>query len=107
LISLSPRANAQFEQLKDYYDINGYDLAYVRLLSSLDFVSNPQNFGRLTFYPAPRPAPALKTLGLRWTIHHRYWFAFTAVTPPTIVAIIDATSNIPRHASHLFTPDTQ
>jgi hypothetical protein len=80
LISLSPRANAQFEQLKDYYDINGYDLAYVRLLLSLDFVSNPQNFGRLTFYPAPRSA---------------------------IVAIIDATSNIPRHASHLFTPDTQ
>jgi hypothetical protein len=106
LIKISEDAKAQFQELKFYYVVNGYDSAYWRLLASVDFISDPKNLARLTLYPAPRPAPALKSLGLRWAIYHRYWFAFSATTPPIIVAIIDATSNIPRHATHLRTPDT-
>jgi plasmid stabilization system protein ParE len=103
-IRLSEDAQEQLKHIAAYYVEKAYDSASARLVESVAFVLNPKNLPRHIFHPAPRPAPGLKSLGLSWLLHHRYWFAFTNSTPPVIVAIIDATSNIPRHATHLRSP---
>jgi hypothetical protein len=103
-IKLTPQAELHLRRFEAYFGEYGYDAAYRKLLESLSAACNPNTLRQRTRYPAPRPFPGLKALNLRWLYHHRYWFAYTNQDPPMIAAIIDATSNIARHASHLLPP---
>jgi plasmid stabilization system protein ParE len=100
-LQLSQAADLQVRKIVAYYVEKAYDSAFLRLIDSIEFAMNPVNLSRHIFHAAPRPVPALTRLGVRWMLHHRYWFAFDHQDPPVIVAVIDAASDIKRHARHL------
>jgi plasmid stabilization system protein ParE len=45
--------------------------------------------------PAPRPYPSLARFGWRWILVGRYWVAYSLDDPPMIMAVFDATADIP------------
>jgi plasmid stabilization system protein ParE len=97
LIALSARAERQLDALLDHYDDLGRteamrNLGVALAEASAWIAANPE--AGLTH---PRPYPELREPGRLWRKQGRYWFSYSATTPPVISGIFYETADIPRH----------
>jgi plasmid stabilization system protein ParE len=95
VIRLSPSAERQVLALLRHYSEQGRPEAARNVLTAIDWAivqieRNPMGVA------APRPYPELARPGRAWTKAGRYWIAYSAATPPVILADFLETANIPR-----------
>jgi len=100
-IRLTPDADGQLTALVDFYKKKARPAAVLKLYSTLDHVSDPDNLPKSRFFDAPRPYPRLKFVGVTWTTHNGYWFGFVLTDPIRIVAIIYGSADFMRQTRHL------
>lgn len=97
MIRLSPEAERQLDELAEYYAKRGRDQAIDNLVDAVERASNRCIAGRGSFYDVPRPYPAVRRPGWRWTKEGRYWLAFTTdADGPIIAAIVFESADLPR-----------
>ena len=94
-VQYTPDAAEQVDNLHSYFEAKGRIEASRNLDLALDdaesrIVRQP-NAG----LPAPRPYPDLRRVGASWITSGRYWIAYRSEGPPLILAVFDATADIP------------
>jgi plasmid stabilization system protein ParE len=95
LIALSPEADAQVRALERFYIEKQRpqalrNLGHALAEASLIIMNTPERG-----LPAPRPYPALASLGLSWLKRGRYWIAYNAGIP-IIAGVFFETDDIPN-----------
>lgn len=94
MIALTPEAAWQVENLERFYADRQRpqalrNLGHALAEASLIIVNTPERG-----LPAPRPYPALASLGLSWLKRGRYWIACDP-TVPVIAGVFFETDDIP------------
>ncbi len=96
MISFSPRAKRQLDDLTRHYAERGRDAAIDNLVDSVERASARYLANHGLFYDAPRSYPTLLRPEWRWTKEGRYWIAFSsAKAGPVIRAIFYEAANMP------------
>jgi hypothetical protein len=98
LIALTPEAARQVEALERFYADRQRaqalrNLGHALAEASLIIVNAPERG-----LPAPRPYPALASLGLSWLKRGRYWIAYDPAVP-VIAGVFFETDDIPGRVS--------
>ena len=83
-----------------HYEIKGRVEAILNLSRALDEAEARIDAHPQTGLPAPRPYPELAWDGEAWVMAGRYWIAYTLTSPPVIMAVFDATADIPGRFQH-------
>jgi plasmid stabilization system protein ParE len=97
VIGLTATAEAALDTLASHYAALGRDRAIYRLLTALERACARYETQSGRFFSAPRPYPALASLGFRWTKEGAYWIAFDeSVVPPVVAAIFHEAADIQR-----------
>jgi plasmid stabilization system protein ParE len=96
VIALSPRAEAQVDELVAYFERLDRLQAAEKLVAVLERAS-----GRIVRAPnaglaAPRPYPALARLGFRWVKEGPYWVAYMTEPSLAIVGVYHEAADIPN-----------
>jgi plasmid stabilization system protein ParE len=96
VIALSPRAEAQVDELLAYFERLDRLQAVEKLAAALERAS-----GRIVRAPnaglaAPRPYPRLAQLGFLWVKDGPYWFAYMIEPSPIIVGVYHEAADIPN-----------
>lgn len=91
----SARAERQVDALRIHYQDRGRLEAVRNLDRALDEAEE-----RITREPeaglaAPRPYPEIARMGEAWIMAGRYWIGYGLTYPPVILAVFDATADIP------------
>jgi plasmid stabilization system protein ParE len=95
LIAYTPRALGQVNDLIQHYEDRERPEALRALLISLEEAEQKIENNPAAGLTAPRPYPRLARRGRAWIKAGRYWIAYSATQPPTIVAVFFETSDIP------------
>jgi hypothetical protein len=95
LIALTPEADAQVGALERFYIEKQRpqalrNLGHALAEASLIIMNAPERG-----LPAPRPYPALASLGLSWLKRGRYWIAYDSAIP-IIAGVFFETDDIPK-----------
>jgi plasmid stabilization system protein ParE len=95
LIALTPEADAHVRALERFYIEKRRpqalrNLGHALAEASLIIMNAPERG-----LPAPRPYPALASLGLSWLKRGRYWIAY-APSVPIIAGVFFETDDIPN-----------
>ncbi len=98
MIALTPEAARQVEALERFYADRQRaqalrNLGHALAEASLIIVNAPERG-----LPAPRPYPALASLGLSWLKRGRYWIAYDPAVP-VIAGVFFETDDIPGRVS--------
>ena len=96
MISLSPEAEAQVDQLIAHYEARGRVAAAVNLLSAFERASQRIVRAPEAGLEAPRPYPTLKRHDRRWIIEKPYWISYSLTAPPVISGVFHVTADIPN-----------
>lgn len=94
MIRLSPSAERQLLALLRHYSEQGRPEAARNVVTAIDLAISQIERNPIGV-AAPRPYPELARPGRAWTKAGRYWIAYSATTPPVILAIFFETANIP------------
>jgi plasmid stabilization system protein ParE len=96
LIRLSPAAEEQVDALIAYYESKARLTAAETLLAVIERartrIAERPDIG----LPAPRPYPLLARRNLLWIKERSHWISYSRTTPPVILGIVYATSDIPN-----------
>jgi plasmid stabilization system protein ParE len=95
LIRLTREAAAQVDALLAHYERTGRLKAAENLIEALERGKARIEAAPDAGLPAPRPYPTLRQPGRLWIIERPYWFAYRP-SPPLIVGVYYATSDLPR-----------
>ena len=95
MITLTPEASFQLDTLERFYVEKQRpqalrNLGYALAEASLIILNAPERG-----LPAPRPYPALASLGLSWLKRGRYWIAYDPAGP-IIAGVFFETDDIPN-----------
>lgn len=97
MIPLSVAAERHLDALTEYYASLGRDRAIERAAECVEAACRRYERRPGSFLPAPRPYPALASLGLRWTKEGPYWIAFAEGQHGAIVAgVFHEAADIPN-----------
>lgn len=94
-VHYTPDAERQVDALRDHYRKHRRIEAVRNLDQARDEAERHVARQPEAGLPAPRPYPDLARAGTLWIMAGRYWFAYRSEGPPLILAVFDATADIP------------